>query len=100
MALIINWLSWARHAARAGAVVSVLSTVDSASHGAHAQDTVPVLVRVEDRTRVSARNRVVVQDPRTRADREIYRSEGRIPYEVATSADGRYFSFIEVVSQT
>jgi hypothetical protein len=61
---------------------------------------VPVLVRVEDRTRVGPRNRVVLQHPQTRVDREVYRSEGHIPYDVSVSPDGRYLAFIEVVSQT
>lgn len=67
---------------------------------AHAQDTIPFLVRVEDRARVGPRNRVVARDPVTGTDREVYRSEGHIPYEVTLSADGRYLAFIEVVSQT
>ena len=60
------------------------------------QDAVPVLVRVEDRTRVGARNRVVQRDPRTGADREIYASQGYIPYQLAVSPSGQYVSFIEV----
>lgn len=67
---------------------------------ADAQGPVAVLARIEDRTRVGPRNRVVIQDPVTRADREVYRSDGHIPYQLATSPDGRYLSFIEVVSQT
>jgi hypothetical protein len=65
----------------------------------HAQDTVPLLVRVEDRTRLGPRNRVVARDPATSTDRDIYRSEGRIPYDVTLSEDGRYLAFIEVLSQ-
>jgi hypothetical protein len=65
----------------------------------YAQDTIPLLVRVEDRARVGPRNRVVVRDPRTGLDHEVYRSNGHIPFQVEVSLDGRYVSFIEVVSQ-
>ena len=71
--------------------------------GVGAQDTIPFLVRVEDRGRVTVRDRIVIRDPRTGADREIFRTphaEGHIPYQVTVSPDGRYLAFIEVVSQT
>lgn len=76
--------------------VGLLSTLFAPVSVAHAQDTLPLLVRAEDRTRLSDRNRVVVRDPRTGLDREIYRSEGHIPYEVTLSSDGRYVAFLEV----
>src|SRR6266436_2978301 len=71
--------------------------------GVGAQDTIPFLVRVEDRGRVTVRDRIVIRDPRTGADREIFRTphaEGHIPYQVTVSPDGRYLAFIEVVCQT
>src|SRR6266480_120670 len=52
--------------------------------GLHAQ-TSGVLVRVEDRMRVGARNRVVLRTTPGQVDREIYRSEGEIPGDVAVS---------------
>jgi hypothetical protein len=56
-----------------------------------------VLVRVEDRTRVTPTNRVVAREPSTGLDREIYRSEGDIFGHVVLSPSGPYVAFIEVV---
>lgn len=84
-----------RRIANCAALISILPV----SYAAHAQDTIPLLVRVEDRTRVGPRDRVVARNPRTGADREVYRSEGHIPYPVTVSPNGRYLSFTEVVSQ-
>lgn len=70
---------------------------------ANAQDTIPFLVRVEDRGRVGPRDRIVIRDPQTGADREIYRarhSQGHLPYPVTLSPDGHYLAFMEVLSQT
>ncbi|HMG17750.1 MAG TPA: hypothetical protein VK573_03410 [Gemmatimonadales bacterium] len=64
---------------------------------AHAQDTIPLLVRVEDRTRATPTNRVVARELSTGVDREIYRSEGDILDHVALSPGGRYVAFVEVV---
>ncbi len=69
------------------------------AYAALAQDTIPLLVRVEDRARVGPRNRIVARDPKTGADREVYRSEGHIPSELTLSPDGRYLALIEVVNQ-
>lgn len=63
------------------------------------QDTIPLLVRVEDRTRVGPRNRVVARNPVNGVDRDVYRSDGHIPYEVTLSPEGRYLAFIEVVGK-
>ncbi len=65
-------------------------------HTAHAQDTVPLLVRVEDRGRVGPRNRVVVRDPQTGGDREVYRSDGTVMDEVVLSPTGNEIAFFEV----
>lgn len=62
------------------------------------QDTGSLFIRVEDRARLGNRDRVVVQNPVTRADREIYRSDGYIPDAVALSPDGREVSFVEILS--
>jgi hypothetical protein len=89
-----------RRVARCLVLIKALLAFDSVIYAAHAQDTIPLLVRVEDRGRIGPRNRIVTRDPHTGADREIYRSKGGIPYQVTVSPDGRYLSFIEVVSQT
>lgn len=80
--------------------IGLLCALHALVPAVHGQDTIPVLVRVEDRTRVGPRDRVVVRDARTGLDHEIYRSQGHIPDQVAVSPDGRYLAFIEVVSQT
>ena len=77
-------------------LVGILRVPGAPPDAARTQDAVPVLVRVEDRTRVGPRNRVVLQDPRTHADREIYVSQGHIPYGLGVSQSGQYVSFIEV----
>lgn len=64
---------------------------------ANGQELVPVVVRVEDRTRLTPTNRVVVRDPTTGIDSEIYRSDGDIFDDVALAPSGRYIAFIEVV---
>lgn len=77
--------------------VVVISGLFAISHPTYAQDRIPVLVRVEDRTRVTPTNRVVVREPSTGLDSEIYRSEGDIFGHVVLSPTGRYVAFIEVV---
>lgn len=78
-------------------LISALLTLSSPFEELQAQDALPVLVRVEDRTRVTPTNRVVARDPSTGMDREIYRSEGDILDHVALSPGGRYVAFLEVV---
>ncbi len=97
---LIRELRQTRIALRGVVSIGLLCALRAPVPAAHGQDTIPVLVRVEDRTRVGPRDRVVVRDARTGLDHEIYRSEGHIPYQAAVSPDGRYVSFIEVVSQT
>ena len=93
----IRCLLRACHAARSGMLLGVALAISTESHAIRAQDTASILVRVEDRTRVGPRDRVVARDPRTGADREVYRSEGLIPFEATVSPDARYASFLEVV---
>lgn len=78
-------------------MVVALLVLETSAEVAHAQDTLPILVRVEDRTGIGVRNRVVLRNVRTRTDRDVYRSEGDIPFDAAVSPDGRYASFLEVV---
>ncbi len=78
-------------------LIPTISALYSPLHAVQRRDSVPVLVRVEDRTRVGPRNRVVMRDARTGADREVYRSDGDIPFQVALSPDGDRVAFIEVV---
>src|SRR5574341_2428084 len=80
-------------------VLALLSAFGASVSIAHAQDTSPLLVRIEDRTRIGPRHRVVARDSRTGLDRDIYRSEGHLPDPLTVSPDGRYVAFIEVVSQ-
>ncbi len=87
------------HVASCAAVTLALLGLSLPLNVAVAQDSVSILVRVEDRTRLGARNRVVVRDPRLHTDRDIYRSDGTIPGEVTLSPDGRYIALIEVVGQ-
>lgn len=61
-----------------------------------AQDSEPVVVRVESRSPLQ-RNRVVRYSVGTRSTKELYRSEGLIPRDVTVSPDGRYLSFVEVI---
>lgn len=68
-------------------------------NAAVSQVTGSLLVRVEDRSRLGARNRVVVRDPRLGADRDIYRSDGSIVGDVTISTDGQYISLMEVVGE-
>jgi len=79
------------------ALIGILSASCWPCSVAQAQDVVPALVRVEDRTRVTRTNRVVAREPSTGLDREIYRSEGDILGHVALSPNGRNVAFIEVV---
>jgi hypothetical protein len=88
---------WQAGLALKAALIGVLSTSCWPSDVAYAQDVVPVLVRVEDRTRITRTNRVVAREPSTGQDREIYRSEGDIFGHVALSPGGRYAAFIEVM---
>jgi len=80
-----------RHVASCAALISGLPVIRTA----YAQDTIPLLVRVEDRGRVGPRNRVVVRDTRTGGDREVYRSDGTIMDEVALSPTGNEIAFFE-----
>src|SRR6266516_2908963 len=74
-------------------LIPTISALYSPLHAVQRRDSVPVLVRVEDRTRVGPRNRVVMRDARTGADREVYRSDGDIPFQVALSPDGDRVAF-------
>lgn len=96
MAHITEPLSQAGRARKA-ALIGVVSASCWPCAVAHAQDLGPVLVRVEDRTRITRTNRVVAREPSTGQDREIYRSEGDIFGHVALSPGGPYAAFIEVV---
>jgi len=86
-----------RRVANCVVLISGLFGFEPVIRTVHAQDGVPVLVRVEDRTRVTPTNRVLGRDPSTGMDREIYRSEGDIFDHVALSPGGRYVAFREVV---
>src|SRR2546422_2535043 len=79
------------------ALTALVFAVGLTGAGSVMQGPGPVFVRVEDRARSAKRDRVVVRDTRTGADREIYRSEGHIPDEADVSPDGRYGSFVEFV---
>src|SRR2546425_3130218 len=79
-------------------LIGVVCGLGPAAHGLPAQDTSAVLVRVEDRARVTKRDRVVIRDPRTHQDRELYRSAGHIPDAVALAPDGRFVAFVEIVT--
>lgn len=77
------------------ALISGLPVIRTAA----AQDTIPLLVRVEDRGRVGPRNRIVVRDTRTGADREVYRSDGTIKDDVALSPNGSEIAFLEATGR-
>jgi len=87
-------------AQRAGVGAGLITALIAATSpvAVAAQDTIPILVRVEDRTKLGARNRVVLRDARG-ADTAIYRSDGTILGEVALSPDGRLISLVEVVEE-
>jgi len=86
---------WLGRAVSCGALIQALFGLAPVGHTAHAQGIHAVLVRVEDRTRVGIRNRVVLQTLPGRVDREIYRSQGEIPDDLAVSPEGLYVSFVE-----
>lgn len=80
----------------ASLLMALLAAVSSL-RAAAPQDTLAILVRVEDRTRLGARNRVVLRDTKLQADRDIYRSDGSIIGDATPSPDGQYVSILEVV---
>ena len=84
-----------RTVARATLITGLLA-VPSLAYAAAPQDTTRVLVRVEDRTNLSARNRIVLRDAQG-ADKDVYRSDGTILGEVTLSPDGRLIALVEVV---
>lgn len=86
-----------RHFAEWGLVLAFLSVLELPPRAAHQQEMGWVLVRVEDRTGLGHRNRLVMRDLGTGRDEVIYRSQGHIPFEAVVSPDGRYVSFLEVV---